>query len=185
MKFIEKKIQGMFLVEPSLHQDDRGVFRRSFCVNEFAEAGIDFTVKQGNISQNFHKHTLRGFHYQVEPSQESKVISCVTGGLYNIVLDLRKGSRTYHHWVSLEIDADKGQSIVVPAGCANAFLTTQTNTIVHYYMGDTFSPNSYRGIRYNDPEFGFEWPCEPAVISEKDLNLPDYLPDYLPDHVNE
>lgn len=174
MKFIEQKIPGMFIIEPSLHQDDRGVFRRSFCVEEFNNAGIDFTVKQGNISQNFHKHTMRGFHYQVEPSKESKVISCVTGALYNIVLDLRKDSPTFHQWVASEVNAENRHSIVVPAGCANAFLTMADNTIVHYYMGDSFAPNSYCGIRYNDPKFGFEWPVEPEVISEKDLNLPDY-----------
>ena len=174
MKFIEQKIIGVFLIEPSLHHDSRGVFRRSFCVEEFNNAGIDFTVKQGNISQNFHKHTMRGFHYQVEPSKESKVILCVTGALYNIVLDLRKDSPSNHQWVALEIDAENRQSIVVPAGCANAFLTMADNTIVHYYMGDSYAPNSYRGIRYNDPRFGFEWPCEPEVISEKDKNLADY-----------
>lgn len=174
MKFIEQKISGLFLVEPSLHQDDRGVFRRSFCVEEFNNAGINFTVKQGNISQNFYKHTLRGFHYQLEPSRESKVISCIIGALYNIVLDLRKGSQTHYQWVALEVDAESRQSIVVPAGCANAFMTMDDNTIVHYYMGDSFAPNSYRGIRYNDPMFGFVWPCEPEVISEKDMNLADY-----------
>lgn len=171
MKFIEQKIPGMFIIEPSLHQDERGVFRRSFCVEEFNNAGIDFCVKQGNISQNFHKHTMRGFHYQREPSRESKVISCVTGALYNIVLDLRKDSPTYHQWVACEVDAQNRHSILVPVGCANAFLTMEDNTIVHYYMGDSFAPNSYCGIRYNDPKFGFEWPCAPEVISEKDLNF--------------
>ncbi len=175
MKFISQEIPGLYLIEPVLHQDDRGVFRRSFCVEEFANNGINFTVKQGNVSENFHQHTMRGFHYQVAPSRESKVISCLTGSLYNIVLDLRKDSLTYHQWVSLEISAKQRQNILVPAGCANAFLTMSDNTLVHYYMGDSFSPDSYNGIRYNDPKFGFKWPCEPKVISDKDLNLLDYV----------
>ena len=103
MKFIPQVIPGLFLITPDLHQDERGVFRRSFCETEFAKHGIEFGVKQGNISHNFKKHTLRGFHYQIYPSYESKIISCVTGSLYNIVLDLRKKSKTYRQWVSLEI----------------------------------------------------------------------------------
>ena len=174
MKFIEQKIRDLRLIIPDLHEDERGVFRRSFCESEFLSEGISFEVKQGNISQNFKKHTMRGFHYQVEPSHESKVITCISGSIHNIVLDLRKDSKTYKKWEALDISALKKESIYVPAGCANAFLTMQDNTVVHYYMGDSYSPNSYRGIRYNDPEFNFIWPTNPAVISERDLNLEDY-----------
>jgi len=174
MKFVLQEIDKLFLIYPDLHEDERGVFRRSFCKDEFLQNGIEFEVKQGNISENFKKHTMRGFHYQVAPSRESKVLSCVSGSLYNVVIDLREGSKTYKSWVSIEMSALKKESIYVPAGCANAFLTMDDNTIVHYYMGDSFNPNSYRGFRYNDPMFSVKWPCEPVVISEKDLNFPDY-----------
>ena len=174
MRFIAQSIPNLCLISPYLHQDYRGVFRRSFCKAEFAQHGIDFDVKQGNISENFKKHTMRGFHYQVSPSKESKVISCVTGALYNVVLDLRKDSKTYQEWVVLEVSTAKRESIHVPAGCANAFLTIEDNTIVHYYMSDSFSPNTYRGFRYNDPKFSIKWPCEPEVISEQDLSFPDF-----------
>jgi len=174
MKFIEQSIPDLFLICPDIHKDDRGVFRRSFCKTEFLQHGIDFDVKQGNISVNYMKHTMRGFHYQVSPSKESKVISCVTGALYNVVLDLRKNSTTYQKWAALEVSSAKRESILVPAGCANAFLTMEDNTIVHYYMSDSFSPNTYRGIRYNDPKFAINWPCEPEVISEKDSSFPDF-----------
>ena len=117
---------------------------------------------------------MRGFHYQITPSNESKVITCVSGGLYNVVLDLRKDSKMYQKWVALEVSATKRESMHIPAGCANAFLTMKDNTIVHYYMGDSFSPNTYCGFRYNDPKFSVKWPCEPKVISEKDLNFPDF-----------
>ena len=103
MKFINQKLPGLFLIIPQLHEDERGVFRRSFCNSEFSKQGIEFEVKQGNISNNFKKHTLRGFHYQKLPSKESKVISCVTGSLYNIVLDLRQDSKTFHQWQALSI----------------------------------------------------------------------------------
>ncbi|MCW8899147.1 MAG: dTDP-4-dehydrorhamnose 3,5-epimerase family protein [Gammaproteobacteria bacterium] len=175
MKFIPQIIPDLSLIIPDLHQDERGVFRRSFCKQEFKDNGINFDVMQGNISENFNKHTLRGFHYQIEPSKESKVISCVAGSLYNVVIDLRRDFETYKQWVALEISAVKKESIHVPAGCANAFLTMDDNTIVHYYMGDSFSPNTYHGFRYNDPMFSVEWPCEPQVISEKDLNFPDFI----------
>tara|TARA_Y100000746_G_C15462509_1_gene432180 strand:+ start:2415 stop:2948 length:534 start_codon:yes stop_codon:yes gene_type:complete len=174
MKFIKQYIRDVRLILPELHEDERGIFRRSFCKSELLSEGIDFEVKQGNISQNFKKHTMRGFHYQIAPSEESKIITCVSGALYNVVLDLRKGSDTHSEWVALNISAVEKESIYVPAGCANAFLTMEDNTVVHYYMGDSYSPNSYRGIRYNDPQFNFIWPTNPAVISERDLNLEDY-----------
>ena len=175
MKFITQKINDLFLIIPDLHRDERGVFRRSFCKEIFEKNGVNFNSLQGNISENFNKHTLRGFHYQSSPSDESKIITCVTGALFNIVLDLRKKSKTYKQWSSLEIDSNKRQSIYVPAGCANAFLTLEDNTIVHYYMNDLYNPNTYKGIRYNDPSFSFKWPYEPKIISEKDLNLPDFI----------
>jgi dTDP-4-dehydrorhamnose 3,5-epimerase len=174
MIFKKQSIEGLFLIIPELHKDARGVFRRSFCQEEMEQHGIQFDVKQGNISENFTKHTLRGFHYQIEPTYESKVLSCVTGSLYNVVIDLRKKSETSLQSVVLEISAEKRESILVPAGCANAFLTMSEQTIVHYYMGDFFNPDTYRGIRYNDPAFKLEWPCEPKIISDRDLNLPNY-----------
>ena len=175
MKFIPQKIKDHSLIIPEPHKDERGVFRRSYCQDEFSKYGIDFKVKQGNISENLHKYTLRGFHYQLPPSTESKIITCVTGAIYNVVLDIRKKSKTYKKWVALEISSNKRESIYIPAGCANAFLTMEENTIVHYYMGDSFSPDTYSGIRYNDPEFNVKWPCEPLVISEIDKNLPDFI----------
>jgi len=177
MKLREHSISGLFSILPELHEDDRGVFRRSFCEKELASQEVKFEVKQGNISENLCKHTLRGFHYQVEPTQESKILTCITGSVYNVVLDLRRGSKTYKKWVSLEICQSNRLSILVPAGCANAFLTTSDNTIMHYYMGDFFSPQTYKGIRYNDPTFAFEWPSDPKVISQRDLNFQDFQDD--------
>jgi len=174
MKFIEQSIPDLYLIISDLHQDNRGVFRRSFCENEFRKNGINFNSVQGNISENFKKHTLRGFHYQKSPSKESKVLSCITGSLFNVVIDLREDSKTYHKSAIIEISSDEKESIYVPSGCANAFLTMTDNTIVHYYMGDFFSRETYHSIRYNDPMFDIKWPYEPQIISEKDLKIPDY-----------
>lgn len=174
MIFEEKGIAGIYVIKPSIHGDNRGLFNRSLCLKELKKKDISFSVKQGNVSENYKKHTLRGFHYQEEPSQESKLLSCITGSIYNVVIDLRKNSRTYKKWISIEISANKRQSIYVAKGCANAFLTMAHNTIVHYYMGDFFKPESYKGFRYNDPKFKVEWPAKPKVISDKDMNFPNF-----------
>jgi len=176
MNFQFFKIPGLLVSFPEIHQDERGRFHRSFCENELAKSGISFQVKQGNLSDNLRMHTLRGFHYQQVPTQEAKLLACVTGSIYNVVLDLRKNSTTYQQWEVIEISAEKRQHIHVPAGCANAFLTLEDKTIVHYYMSEFFVSDTYQGIRYNDPFFNVQWPCEPMVISERDATFPDYQP---------
>lgn len=175
MKIVSFEIPDVYTIESEVFHDERGSFRRSYCHKELKDLGIELDVKQGNISENFKQHTLRGFHYQIEPTKESKMFSCITGSIFNVVLDLRKNSRTYLQYVTMEISSDDKKSIYVPAGCANAFLTLSENTIVHYYMGDFFNPDTYNGIRYNDPRFSIPWPFEPKVISKKDLNIPDFV----------
>jgi len=172
VKFIELDIVGAWLIEPELVIDERGVFRRHFCSEEFAAQGIETRVMQGNISENPHLHTLRGFHYQLAPHAEGKTISCLSGGLYDIIVDLRPDSETFMQWISVTFDSKDRKSLYIPAGCANAYLTIEPDTIVHYYMTDLYAPDSYRGFRYNDPYFNFDWPAEPKLVSERDLNLP-------------
>jgi dTDP-4-dehydrorhamnose 3,5-epimerase len=176
MKFTELALHGVWLIEPVAFDDERGSFWRDFCADEYAAHGLSPTVAQGNGSRNTHRGTLRGFHYQAGPFGEAKTIACVTGSIYDIVVDLRKDSPTFMQWISLEISAAGHQSLYVPVGCANAWLTTAPDTTLHYYMSERFVPDSYRGIRYNDPAFGFRWPSEPVVISEKDRTHPDFTP---------
>ncbi len=174
MQFKELSINGVWLIKPELFCDERGVFRRHYCTKEYAEHGITTGVMQGNISENPHLHTLRGFHYQLEPHAEGKTISCLGGAVYDIVVDLRKDSKTYLKWESVILDSNERNSLYVPPGCANAFLTVKSKTIVHYYMSELFTPNSYQGFSYEDPKFSFVWPAEPKIISDKDKNLPNY-----------
>jgi dTDP-4-dehydrorhamnose 3,5-epimerase len=176
MNFVELDIPGVFLIEPVVHADERGSFRRHFCTEEFAAHGLAATAVQGNLSENIYRGTLRGFHYQIGGFAEAKTLSCMTGALYDIVLDLRRDSPTFLRWTSAEISAENRCSLHVPAGCANAWLTLMPNTTVHYYMSEMFAPDSARGIRYNDPRFGFRWPIEPAVIAERDRTFPDFDP---------
>ena len=174
MKFFNQSIEGLVLIKPEVFEDNRGAFRRNFCAKELKENGIEFSVCQGNISENTTQYTLRGFHYQKNPSSESKVLTPVSGGIYNVVIDLRPASSTFLKWVALEVSSSRRESLHVPAGCANAFLTTTANTVVHYYMGDYFKSESYSGFRYNDPFFGVQWPLTPAVISDRDAAFPDF-----------
>jgi dTDP-4-dehydrorhamnose 3,5-epimerase len=176
MKFTEQKIPGLWLIEPESFKDERGAFRRHFCVKEFADHNIETKISQTNLSANFSKYTLRGFHYQVKPFEEYKTISAMSGGIYNVVVDLRPESPMFLKWLSFEITEENQLSLHVPGGCANAYLTIKDNTVIHYYMSEFYAPNSYCGFRYNDPFFNFEWPCEPKVISEKDLAYPDFDP---------
>lgn len=164
-------IDGLLLFKPPVHRDDRGQFYRGFCAKVAQSAGFHLDLKQTNVSVNPKKHTLRGFHYQKEPTSESKVLTCVSGALYNVSIDLRPSSKTYLSHVSLELNADEGGSIIVPAGCANAFLTLQDHSIVSYLMGDFFNESTYEGFRFDDPFFNIKWPSQPIVISEKDKNF--------------
>ncbi|CAM8431710.1 RfbC dTDP-4-dehydrorhamnose 3,5-epimerase and related enzymes [Candidatus Methylopumilus universalis] len=174
MKYFHQSIAGVILVKPEIFEDNRGTFRRNFCAEEMVRLGINFTVCQGNISENYRKDTIRGFHYQTFPSHESKILTPIFGGIYNVVIDLRPTSKTFLQWVALDLQAKNRESLHVPAGCANAFMTTSDNTIIQYYMGDYFKPESYSGFRYDDPYFNIPWPAIPSEISEHDLSFPTF-----------
>ena len=174
MKFVCQSIEGLVLILPEVFEDNRGTFRRNFCFKELKKNGIELSVSQGNISENKSMFTMRGFHYQKNPSSESKVLTPITGSIHNVVVDLRSDSPTFLKSVALDILSSRRESLHVPAGCANAFLTIETNTLVHYYMGDCFKPESYAGFRYNDPYFDVQWPHAPTVISDRDTAFPDF-----------
>jgi dTDP-4-dehydrorhamnose 3,5-epimerase len=172
MIFKKQNISDVFIIQPESKTDDRGLFRRHYCENEFRKNGVEFKVKQGNISENIKKSTLRGFHYQKLPSNESKIISCISGSIFNVVIDLRKTSPTFLQVQEFNISSETKESLFIPVGCANAFLTLDDNTWIHYYMNDFFSTDSL-GFRYNDPAFSINWPKSPLHMSEKDRNYPN------------
>ena len=174
MKFEELEIKGAYLIHAEPFKDDRGVFRRNFCSEEFIQNNIEAKVLQANISENNYKHTLRGFHYQLPPHGEGKTMTIIKGRIYDIIVDLRKDSNTYLKWISLELTPEMRSSFHVPPGCANAFLTMEDDTLVHYYCSYPYTPEAERGIRYNDPLFKFSWPIDPIHISDKDASWPDY-----------
>lgn len=174
MRVESQSIEGLLLLRPDVHRDIRGSFYRGFCARVTETVGFSLDLRQTNVSINHQKHTLRGFHYQRLPARESKVLTCVTGALYNVSIDLRPESKTYLSHVCIELEAEAGGSIVVPAGCANAFLTLKDNSVVYYLMGDFFNNETYEGFRYDDPFFDIKWPSKPNVISQKDAAFPPF-----------
>ena len=175
MIFVKNKIKGVYLIKPEPFKDKRGIFRRIFCQKEFKKNNLVNITKQANISENKFKYTLRGFHYQINPFGEDKTLTCIKGSIYDIVVDLRPKSKTYMKWYSFQIDEKNKNLIHIPKGCANAFLTLKNNTIVQYNSSEFYKPKHEKGIRYNDPLFKFEWPQKPKIISDKDLNHPNYI----------
>ena len=176
MKFHPQKLPGVYLIEPTPFVDDRGVFRRHFCEKEFADYGIATHIAQCNVSENHFAYTIRGFHYQLPPYGEGKTLCCLKGSIYDIIVDVRPESPTFMQWVSFELNAENRHSIHIAPGCANAFLTLEPGCLIHYYCSQPYTPGAERGIRFNDPAFGFKWPVEPKVISDKDLGHKDFIP---------
>lgn len=176
MRFRQTTIAGVWIVDAEPHVDERGLLRRHFCAEEFGAHGLCTTVVQGNISENLHRHTLRGFHYQEPPHGEAKTVSVICGALYVVVADIRPESVTYLQWIAEDLTAENRRSLYLSPGCAMAILTLKDHTVLHYYMSEKFASQSYKGIRYNDPTFRFSWPIEPRVISEKDRSFPDFKP---------
>jgi len=177
MKIIPLKIEGAALIEIEPIADERGFFARNFCQQEFADAGLALNVVQSNLSQNVKKGTLRGLHFQAQPKPDPKLVSCINGAIFDVVVDVREGSPTFCQWSSVELTAHNHKALFVPPGCAHGFITLTDNALVHYQMGETFVADLARGVRWNDPAFGVGWPMAPVVISERDANYPDFKGD--------
>jgi dTDP-4-dehydrorhamnose 3,5-epimerase len=174
MKFVNQIIEGLFLIKPRILKDKRGYFRRNFCKRELIKKKIFFNVKQGNISENMKRGTLRGFHFQKGSAKDAKILTCILGKVLNVTIDLRKTSKSFLK-IKKNILSEKNRlSLLVPAGCANAFFTLKNNTIIHYYMNDYYKKKKDSGIRYNDPIIKFKWPFKPKIISYRDLNFKNF-----------
>ncbi len=176
MKFTPLKIPGAFLVELEPRTDERGFFSRSFCVREFEAHGLNPAVAQCNVSYSLHTGTLRGLHIQSAPYEETKLVRCTRGSLYDVIVDVRKDSPTYCEWVSVELDAESRKSVYVPRGCAHGFQTLEADTEAFYQVSEYYSKEFESGYRWNDPAFGIEWPIADAVLSDRDRTHQDFLP---------
>lgn len=174
MQFIPTAIDGVFGVELDPHRDERGFFARAYCEDEFAAAGAPLRARQINLSRNDKASTLRGMHFQTG-GEESKLVQCVRGRIWDVALDLRPASRTYKTWFGVELHPDGLVGLYLPVGVAHGFVTLLDHTDVLYVMGEAYNGQG-RGVRWDDPAFAIEWPREPQVISAQDAAYPDYQP---------
>jgi dTDP-4-dehydrorhamnose 3,5-epimerase len=158
--------------------DDRGFFAREWCQNEYKDRGLNTNVVQSSISFNRKKLTLRGMHYQIHPYEETKVVRCTRGSIFDVIIDLRPDSETYKQWISIELNEDNCRMLYIPDNFAHGFLTLADNTEVNYKITQFYTPAAARGIRWDDRAFKIFWPYTPEVISEKDKGYPDFNSDF-------
>lgn len=174
MRFTKLTLEGAYIVELEPRADERGWFSRFFCEQEFANHGIEYRVRQINNSLSVAAGTLRGLHYQVAPHGDAKLVRCLSGAAFDVILDMRETSATYGKWHGAELTAENRKMMFVPQGFAHGFLTLEDNTEMLYPASQPYAGISERVIRWNDPRFAIEWPRQPSVVSEKDANAPDF-----------
>ncbi len=165
MKIYKNKIKGSFTIYPDVIKDVRGYFTRIFCSKEIKKK---FKIVQSNSSFSKKKGTMRGLHYQTKPFEEAKLVHCVSGSIYDVIIDLRKKSPTYLKWESFEISSKNKNLLFIPKGCAHGFLTTANNTCVIYHIDNFYNPKYEKVIKYNDKKFNIKWPIPIKTVSKKD-----------------
>ncbi len=172
MTFHKTKIKGLYIIEPELKTDERGYFIKVFCKKELAKEGLTFDIVQANQSLAKKRGTIRGVHFQRKPKAEAKIVQCLRGAIYDVAVDLRKGSSTYGQWVGEELTEDNKKIFLIPRGFAHGFQTLSNNSEVLYFASEFYSPKYESGIRFNDPFFNITWPIKNPIVSEKDKNWP-------------
>jgi dTDP-4-dehydrorhamnose 3,5-epimerase len=176
MKFHTARLAGVVVVELEPARDERGYFARTFCAREFASAGLATNFVQQSYSLTHATGTLRGMHFQRAPHAEVKLVRCLSGAIYDVLIDLRPTSPTYRQWESFELTERNGRQLYIPAGLAHGFQTLAPSTCVGYMMDEFYAPASAAGVRYDDPAFRIEWPLPVTLVSERDRSWPDYIP---------
>jgi len=174
VRFTETELAGAFVLDIAPSADERGFFARSWCCEEAAAHGLNPRVVQCSISSNVRRGTLRGLHYQAAPFAEAKLVRCIAGAIYDVIVDLRDGSPTRLRYFGVELSAANHRALYVPEGFAHGFLTLMDGSEVFYQMSEFYHPEGARGLRWNDPAFGIAWPAAPAVISPRDAAYPDF-----------
>ena len=172
MKVIHTRLNGVLIVEPVVHGDERGFFMESYNERLFAEHGITVRFVQDNHSMSAEAGTLRGLHYQLNPMAQTKLVRVLSGAIYDVVLDLRKDSSTYGEWEGFTLSAENKRQLLVPKGFAHGFCTLMPHTQVLYKVDEYYSPEHDRGILWSDPELAIDWPCTNPILSAKDQKHP-------------
>lgn len=174
MLYHETRIPGAYLIEPETYKDDRGFFSTIWCQPNFPKKYLGLAMKQCNVIYSHEYGTLRGLHLQLPPFAEAKLIRCIRGAAYHVILDLRAGSPTFLQWCAVELSDENYISLFLPCGLAHGFLTLYDETEVFYQTSEFYTPESILGVRWNDRQFNIRWPAEVRVISNKDQNIPDF-----------
>jgi dTDP-4-dehydrorhamnose 3,5-epimerase len=175
MIFTETELKGAFIIEIERRGDERGFFARAWCQKEFEAHGLSPNWVQANLAFSKKRGTLRGLHYQIAPYEEAKLMRCIRGAIYDVIVDLRQESPTYKRWLGVELSADNRKMLYVPEGFAHGYQTLVDNSETYYPVSQFYSPGFERGARWDDPAFGVEWPItENLIISDKDKSWPDF-----------
>ena len=177
MIFTPTTLPGAWIIQPERHADERGFFARTWCSHEFERHGLNPHVVQCSISYNSRKGVLRGLHYQVAPFAEAKLIRCTQGAIYDVIVDLRIASATFTRHFGMELTAENRSMLYVPEGCAHGFVTLEAGTEVLYQMSQIYSPDHARGVRWDDPAFGIDWPVSHPILLDRDRTYPDFVPE--------
>lgn len=173
MKFTATPIPGVWLTDMERHEDERGWFARSWCAEEFAARGLNPRLVQCSVSFNKKKGTLRGMHWQAAPHEEVKLVRCMRGAIYDVALDLRPGSPTFRNWFAAELTVENGHALYIPEGCAHGFQTLADDSEVFYQISHPWHQDYARGVRWNDPAFGIQWPdAAERHLSVRDQTYP-------------
>jgi dTDP-4-dehydrorhamnose 3,5-epimerase len=173
MIFHSTPLAGAHIIELEKRGDDRGFFARLFCEDEFRKAGLEARFPQINNSLSARTGTLRGMHYQLPPAAEVKVVRCVRGTLFDVIVDLRPDSPTFKQWFGVELNANNRLMMLVPRGFAHGFVTLAPDTEALYLVSHRYAPEQERGLRFDDPAIGIHWPVDPEEVSDKDRHWPD------------
>lgn len=179
LSIIETDISGLKLLQHAIFRDDRGQFSRVFCRDSLSSSSIDPTAAQINFTFTKKRGCLRGLHYQVSPHSERKIIACVRGAIFDVVVDLRHGSKSFLQWRGFELAGDSGRSLIVPAGFAHGFIALTDEVEMLYIHDHPFVADAQRGIRYNDPAISIAWPIPIAQLSQKDADYPVLPSDFV------
>jgi dTDP-4-dehydrorhamnose 3,5-epimerase len=174
MKFEPIGLDGAWLVRLEPMADIRGSFARTFCVDEFRSQGLATDFQQHSVSRSFRKGTLRGMHFQTEPHAEVKLVRCLSGSVFDVIIDLRPASPTFRQWRGFELSEDNELQLYIPKGFAHGFQTLSDNAQVNYLISELYAPAAASGVRHDDPAFGIKWPLPVTTISEKDLLWPNF-----------
>jgi dTDP-4-dehydrorhamnose 3,5-epimerase len=174
MRYRETPLKGAYLIDMEKREDDRGFFARLYCSEEFAKLGLEKNFVQVNNSYSVHRGTLRGLHYQLGDSAETKLVRCLKGSFYDVILDLRPNSPTFGQSFGAELSERNRTMMYVPKGFAHGFLTLEDHSEVLYFVSQFYSKEMERGVRWNDPTFAIAWPTTPSIISERDQSHPNF-----------